>query len=142
MPLSSRSEARDAMYAVFQDAWAANAPVGAVALYEDAEGDPPSSGTWARTQIHHNNQPQSAFGDGGKRRYRNDGLFTIEVFTPVGDGLQTSDALVDALIRAFRQNTAANGAVLFRNARGREIGNDGGWHQTNIIVDFEYDMIE
>lgn len=142
MPISSRAQARDAMYQVFQNAWDANAPAGAIVLYEDTEGDPPASGTWARTQIHHNNQGQSAFGDGGKRRYNNTGLFTIEVFTPAGDSMQTSDALVDALIRAFRQNTAANGAVWFNNARGREIGNDGNWHQTNIIVDFEYDMIE
>lgn len=103
----------------------------------EGQNPPP---TWARVTVRHvdGNQPTLA-GPSGKRRYTKMGIVTIQLFTP-SDGLVSADSIADLLEAAFRGVDSPNG-VWFRNPRSNEVGVNGPWFQTNVIVDFEYDQV-
>ena len=72
-------------------------------------------------------------------RFRRFGIVTVQVFELSGDGLTSSDVLVDLALDAFEGEKTGLDRVEFRNARANEIGQDGPWFQTNVIAEFTYD---
>lgn len=117
-----------------------------VSIYDDTKQDIPTASTtplqtWARVQITHGPGSQTSLADSsGKTRYTKFGLLTIQVFTPVGDGLTNADTLVESLESGVRNVSTPNG-VWFKNVRSNEIGVDGPWFQTNVLAEFQYDQV-
>lgn len=143
------TQARDEITALFKAAWDAAPPSqGLTVLYDDVESDPPTSvaAAWARHSVRHNPvQPgQVTLGRGpdGRRRYRRSGLVLIQLFTPPGDGLSLSDQLATIARSAYQGVATTPGNVIFRAVSVSEVGKDvGGWFQTNVTAEFEYDEI-
>lgn len=145
MPISSITDARDLIIGVLDSAWsvsASNIPL----AFEDVKEDdiPPKNGTaWARIQVRHNSFFKATVGgEVGNRRFRRVGLVTIQIFTPVGEGLSQADSLAKIALDAFEGKSTGADSIEFRNARINEIGRDGSWFQTNVLVDFEYDEVK
>ncbi len=117
-----------------------------VVLWPDRPGQSPVSDSsspksWARVTIQHGLRRQSTLSGGaGNRRFTASGVVTIQLFSPASDGLQDQDTKAQALRNAFEGVSTPNG-VWFRNARSNEVGQDGAWHQTNVLADFEYDEV-
>ena len=97
--------------------------------------------------IQHNEFTQATLGGkpsqgGAGRRFRRNGVVTVQIFTPFGDGLTTSDPLVDLVIDALEGEETGSDRIEFKNVSANEVGHDGVWHQTNVTAEFEYDRVK
>lgn len=150
MAITSNEEARDAILDKFKAAWDANAATHADGVVPPVEWpnilppDPPLSAgnaPWARVVIKHNAGEQRSFGEPLSRRFARIGVVVVQVFVPAGErGLLTGDRLGKVALDAFEGEES--GDVWFKNVVQREIGVDGAWHQTNVIAEFEYDVVK
>lgn len=139
--------AMDEILGLFSTYWNAQTPavnsgsVPAVA-WPGVEFTPPVNAPWARITVKHNTSRQVTFGEPGQRRFLRPGLVTVQVFTPVsaGGGLSLVAKLGIIARDAFEGRGTATG-IWFRNARIQEVGDDGTWHQHNVVVEFEYDEV-
>ncbi len=147
MPISTISAARDEILLHFTTKWNAGTPPIPLLLYDDKHRDLPDDAPYARITIKHNVFPQVTIGatvaqGGNGVRFRRFGIVTIQVFELSGDGLTSSDILVDLALDAFEGEKTGLDRVEFRNARANEIGQDGPWFQTNVIAEFTYDRVK
>lgn len=97
---------------------------------------------WVRVQVRHNESEMSSFGEDGEGRFQAVGIATMQVFSPLDQsGLIIHDQLVNVCRRAFRGKRGYDEycGIVFRRARINEIGPDGRWFASNVLVDFEYD---
>ena len=164
--MATFNEANDEILTVFRDVWQPR-----VAIYENVEGTKPPDETvsWARPIVRHFTGNQDSLIGGlvrGKpptvtvalgvtakpvvpidrkkknvRRYRHDGLFTAQIFVPIGKGLMEGYELAKLVSDAFEGTDTPSG-VWFQNVRIREIGPDGEWFQINVLADFEYTEVK
>jgi hypothetical protein len=138
------AQARDEMLGVLKAALAAESSYSSVlVIWDDTEKSPPKDVkvTWLRALVKHaTGSPASLGGSDAKRKYKRTGDLIVQLFTPVGDGRSTADALVTIIMKAYEKGSTPNG-VWFRNVRFKEIGLSDGWTQTNIYADFEYDEL-
>lgn len=136
MSLSYRA-ARDEISDAFTDAWRLANPTFPI-VYEDAPAPSRSALPWARLTIRHNRGEQEAMANPlGNRLFFRDGVVTVQIFTPAGEGLTRSYDLAKVAADAF-EGRATPGGVWFRSVRIREIGPDGNWYQINVVADFQY----
>jgi hypothetical protein len=145
MPINNPFDARDEIVDHFTTIWNAQASPPPL-LYQDRRRDLPASGSYARITVNHNTAPQVTLGGktslgGSGERFRNFGIVTVQIFTDSDDGLTTSDVLVKVALDAFRGQKTGEDRVEFRNTRMNEIGQDGPWHQTNVLAEFDYDEV-
>ena len=146
MPIATIQEARDEILLHFTTAWNAQASPPTL-LYDDKTQDLPDDAPYARITVQHNVFNQATVGGktatgGGGQRFRRNGIVTVQIFTPFGDGLTTADPLVDLAVDAFEGENTGSDRVEFRNTRANEIGHDGVWHQVNVLAEFEYDRVK
>jgi hypothetical protein len=144
MPIASIATARDAILLHFTTAWNLATPPVPRLLYDDKARDLPDDAPYARITIQHTASVQATVGGkaSGGQRFRRFGLVTVQIFTLSGDGLTSADVLVDLALDAFEGENTGLDAIEFRNARANEVGQDGPWHQTNVIAEFNYDRVK
>lgn len=132
-------QARDEIMALFSAAWPDEYKV----LWQDKGGRPPDEqAPWARFTISHTAGGQATLSnDNGRKRFRRDGFLIVQIFTPVGDGLSSSDTLTKIVLDAY-EGKATPGGAWFRNVRVNEVGPDGDWYQVNVLADFTYDEVK
>lgn len=141
--------ARNTIQSLFWTAWQANAPAltgGSVPEVrwqgKEEPSLPPSDASWARVTVRHTGGQQATLGGPSLRRWRREGLITIQVFTPISDGEGLNLGLDLAKIAADAyEGQDGDGGIWFRNVRVSEIGPDGPWFQHNMLAAFEYDEL-
>lgn len=110
-------------------------------LYQDSTKAQPKAAAdgrcppWARAVMKHDNDSESTIGG---RRVCYTGEVTIQLFTPLGDGLSMSDVVSKTLVSALQDQSTMLGVTL-RRARAVEIGDDGPSYQVNVVAVFEYE---
>ena len=131
-------QARDQICAVFKAAWDPR-PV----VWDDVPSEKPTGvPVWARFTIKHALGQQASLANAsGVSRYRRQGLIIAQIFTPCGEGLSQAYTSAKVVTDAFEGTTTAGG-VWFRNVGPREVGPDGDWYQTNVLIEFEYDEVK
>lgn len=107
---------------------------------EDALVGPPADPLgralpWARAAVRHTFGAQETLAPVGSRRFESGGVFTLQFFSPSGDGHTLTDAVVAVVKTALRARFAS---IHFTNVRVAEIGADGPWFNTNVDADFRY----
>ena len=129
-------QANTEILTVFKTAWDTT---GWVAIYENVAGEIPDSEPWARVAVRHVTGQQATLTDRtGLTRYDREGTIAVQIFVPTGEGLTRSYQLSKIVADAYEgQATPSN--VWFRDVRINEIGPDGSWFQTNVLIDFMYD---
>ncbi len=143
MPLT-RTAARDQIAALVKTV--ADGLSDFVGIWDDTRTDIPDAQasplpSWARIIIRHGPGAQRGLADiSSVRRYTQNGILTIQLFTPSGDGLTLADTISEAFLTGV-SGVSTPGGVWFKNQRSVEVGNDGPWFQTNVIAEFEYDQI-
>ena len=148
MPITTRSAARDEILLHFTTAWNAGTPPIPLLFYDDKHRDLPPDAPYARITVKHSPVgPQVTVGatvarGGNGVRFRRFGVVTVQVFEISGAGLTNSDDLVDLALDAFEGEKTGLDRIEFRNAHAIEIGQDGPWHQTNVIAEFNYDRVK
>lgn len=146
MPISTIEEARDEILTHFRTAWNLQASPPLV-LYDDKHVDLPDDAPYARVTVQHSLSGQRTLGGkpslgGGGRRFGRIGIVTVQIFTLFGDGLTTSDPLVDLTLDIFEGESTGSDRIEFRDVHPTEIGQDGPHHQTNVLANFEYDRVK
>lgn len=132
-------QARDEINKQFTDAWKLANPTFPI-VYDDfgPVTVPKTALPWARLSMRHNRGEQETLAAPlGNRLFLRDGLVTVQVFAPSGEGLTRAYDLAKVAADAF-EGKATPGGVWFRSVRLREVGPDGNWFQVNIIADFQY----
>jgi hypothetical protein len=133
--------ARDEVLTLFKTAWDAGAPTVPLRYWDKKSAIPGTSNdAWADIQMQWTGGEQRGFGL-GTRRYNREGIVTVKIFTPFGDGLIQADSLTKIAADAFEGVDTPNG-VWFRRVRVNHVGQRGEWYQTNVLADFFYDEVK
>ena len=153
MVVANQKTARNEVMALFYAAWQANPTSLPVPLFWDnVDTDPPpapaatdkaEAAPWVRAQMRHNVGGQVTLADDqGRRRWRRSGIIIVEVYTPRNTGFdRLHDELIQIVKDAFEGKSTPS-EVIFSDVSPREIGPDGPWFQSNVLVAFEYDEIK
>lgn len=143
MVYPSITAARDAILGHFKDGWtAAYAPGPApYAAYQDTNAvTPKDDESWVRLTLQHKLGVQKTFNTIGNRRFTRKATLDVEVFTPQGDGLATSDVMVNTVATIFEgANVGGSDGVIFRQVTPIEEGPNGVWYCVHVLVALEYD---
>lgn len=134
-------QAIDDIFTMFKTAWDTT---GYIVIYENTTpSEKPSIGTpYAKVFIRHTGGFQATLTGGiGTARYARLGVMTVQIFTPLGEGLSEGASLAKVLADAY-EGAASPRAVWFRNVRLMEVGPTAEWFQHNFLVDFEYDEVK
>jgi len=135
------AQARDEMFTLVRTAWVANSGGVPLRFWDTKDVIPgPSNSSWADLRAQWTIGNQNGFGL-SLRKYTREGILTLRVFTPFGDGLTENDSLTQVALNALEGVDTANG-VWFRRVRVNHIGQDGEWFQTNILADFFYEEVK
>lgn len=97
----------------------------------------PSEDAWVQFVIRHASGRQASLGGVGGRDFERQGTAIAAIFAPIGKGLSESYDLAKTVADAYEGVHSPNG-VWFRNVRIQEIGRDGEFHQTQVLIEFEY----
>lgn len=132
-------EAVDDIQKMLTDAWEST---GYPLYYEslDAKRDHENDNPFAISTIRHYSGRQRTLGVTDVVYSRGGSLY-VQIFAPTGNGLQESYQLAKVVTDAFEGNSSPNG-VWFRAVRINEVGKDGAFFQTNVIVNFAYDEVK
>ena len=142
-------QARDEIHTLFKTAWDAGVETtGKTVLYCDSKLVVPKTNdannnpnTWARITVQHVLGYQASLSNrSGVKKFRREGIVTVQVFTPLGTGLSIADKVYTIVKNAF-EGKHSPGNVWFRDVRVNEVGSSGNWFQGNVLADFEYDEI-
>lgn len=151
MPYNDLVTPRDDIQTVIKAAWDTLGPPVPQLLYQDvvldSDGDgkelPPDDESWGRVFVQNAASTQVTFGEVGNRRFRRFGTIIVQIFTPFGDGLTTSYAIVKVVVDSMEGKTAGGADnVRFRDVSFSEVGRDGPWFQANVTAAFEYDEVK
>ncbi len=113
------------------------------AIYDDTGKTVPKNVTtkWVRISVRHRNGTRSSLGRAdGKGKHTQSGFIFVEIFTPREDGLVDSDVISAAFAEDFRNS--ADGDIWYADVSEVEVGEDGNWFRTDVIAEFEYDLIQ
>tara|TARA_R110000772_G_scaffold30806_10_gene76524 strand:+ start:10083 stop:10499 length:417 start_codon:yes stop_codon:yes gene_type:complete len=128
-------QANDEILTMFKAAWD---PTGHEAFYDavrkQREAD---NSAWAVVTLNHIFAQQDSLGGIGGRSFKREGTLIITLNTPSTSGLSEAYTLGKVLVDAY-EGISSPGGVWFRNVRINELGRDGAFNQTNVLVDFEY----
>lgn len=150
MPFANIGAARDTILGWFNTQWADAFPVETppistapfVAYPDVLPPTPLDNESWVRLQWQTKLGFQATINSPGNRRFRTKGTLVVEIRTPKGDGLTTSDALVNIVQGIFEgQQVPGEDAVIFREVTPTEPGTDGAWFLVRVLVNFEYDRM-
>lgn len=132
------SEAVDEMLAIFKTVWD---DTGYTAIYTDVAGSKPTvQEPWARVTVKHAIGGQASLSDDtGKKVFTQLGTIFIQIFAPQGAGQVQARDLAQLLLVAYSKRKNGVGSVWYRNQRMKEIGSDGAFDNTNVLIDFTYD---
>jgi len=134
--MTSKNEAKEAMYLQFQTAWNTT---GFPSTFENDEFTPPDNSPWARLSVRHTASTQDTLGKVGNRKFARLGSTFIQIYTEPNTGTKQSDALVKLIKDAFEGVSLAGTTVRFNDVIDRETGSDGKWYQVVVEAMFEYD---
>lgn len=92
---------------------------------------------WATVVVRHAAGQQDTLGGVGNRQFLRLGTVVVTINTPSSSGLSEGYNLAKVVADAYEGVSSPNG-VWFRNVRINELGREGTFFQTNVVVDFEY----
>lgn len=132
-------QAVDDMQAMVLAAWT---PTGHPIFWEAVEAERQTDDeAWAISTIRHIGGSQENLGGVGFRSFSRSGQIFVQIFTRIGKGLQESYQLAKVIADGFEGKSSDNG-IWFRNIRINEVGKDGTFTQTNVIIEFQYNEVK
>lgn len=139
----TRAQAIDEMLALAKTAWETTANQTGTRLKYTNVGSssvpPTGQDAWARIALRHVTSGQvSLAGVDGTRIFTRNGVLTVQVFEPSGFGTAKTVDIPEIMKNAYEGKTTAGG-VVFSEATINEVGQDGDFFQTNVVVAFKYD---
>jgi hypothetical protein len=109
---------------------------------KESNEPPLASSAWFRWSMLHTGGEQASLScEGGKRRWRRDGLIIVQCFAPLDKGGLTLAQRMAESVRDAYQGSSTPSGVWFRNATTQEVGIDKAWYQVNAVIQFTYDEV-
>ncbi len=114
-----------------------------IVIYDNKEKPPQDSGkSWLRVAIRPNLGEQETLGKSGNRRFLKHGILFIQIFTPLGKGLELADYLSDNILDFLEGGETVTHKIPFNEVSPpNDLGNEGTWNQVNIKANFFYENI-
>ncbi len=141
--MTTATVARDAVLGTVNTAWLASGTTSSIAIQFDnvaadlvLEDDDGNALPWARATTRTISSIQETLGGVGSRKHITEGILTVQLFTPSGDGHALEDLIVEVLKVALRNVRV--GDLWFRDVVPKEIGTDGPWFNTNLVANYRY----
>lgn len=137
MSTITASEANDIMLSTVQELFGEQYTI----LYENKGGVIPTAedSIWMKPFVRHSGSRQTSLADHlGKARYDVWGVLFIQLFFPLGKGLETPYNVSEELAQLLRKYKSQ---VWFRNVKWEEIGPDGKFYQFKLTAQFEYTQV-
>lgn len=129
------AQANDEILVLLKAVWD---PTGYKLFYEDIRDEKDTDlSPWASVIVRHAAGKQDTLGGTGNRSFLRLGVCIITINTPSGSGLSEAYPLAKVVSDAYEGVSSPNG-VWFRNVRINELGRNGTFYQTNVLIDFEY----
>lgn len=139
--MTTVSQAREAIYQAFVDAWdPPGGPLKSAYTFDNEQFDPPTSAAWVRLTVRHNDSDQTTLGRQGNRKFGRPGSVLVQVFLPTDTGRASADSLADDARDIFEGTSLAGTTVRFYGATVREAGKDGKWDLTIVEAPFDYEQ--
>ena len=138
--VSSRADFRDRILTPLKAV--VDAQSGLYAIYDDTAKRVPEDGSvkWVRISIKHGNGSRSSLGrKDGSGKHTISGVVFIEVYTPRENGLQASDIISAAFADSLRNFSDSD--IWIGDVSENEMGEDGNWFRSDVVVEFSYDLI-
>lgn len=132
--MTSTQTARETIYQAFVDGWGATPAY----TFANEHFEPPADASWVRLTVLHQTASQETLGEVGFRRFRRQGIISLQIFVPINDGLRDIDALMQTA-RAIFEGRTLTGPIWCTDANAFEAGPSDGWYQFNIDIDFAYE---
>tara|TARA_R110000851_G_scaffold120002_1_gene248081 strand:- start:23423 stop:23872 length:450 start_codon:yes stop_codon:yes gene_type:complete len=145
--MTSTSEAVDALFGAVVTAWGLSASATGLPLeYADVKADPAGESVdgnnrtlgYGRVTLNHTAGLQGTMGNVGNRQFSSNGIFTIQIFTPAGDGYTLGRAIGSDMITALRALRSPNGVSLNNISPPLESGITGAYSMILITADVSY----
>lgn len=143
--ITSMSQADEEMAELFRQAWEVSA--GYVCEWPNhKERDHTADETWARWNIDYVGGGQETMAPKTKRKFSKNGLIYINVFTPLGKGLELARDASEIAVAAY-EGEKTPGDVWFRNVRieseghGHGSGKNKSWWTTLVVAEFTYEYL-
>lgn len=145
--IADQLQAREEINEMLAAAWGAfNWGAAAPAIHwegREKPSPPPPDQPYVAIFIKHLQGLQASLTDDlSRKRWRREGLITVQCFGSLASGRGLEDAVQMGIIagRAYEGKQSAN-CIWFRDVVSKEIGPTGGWYQVNVTVQFEYDEV-
>jgi len=133
--MTSVQVARETIYQAFVTGWGATTQI----TFANESFTPPVDASWVRLAVLHQTGNQETLGEVGNRRFRREGIISLQIFTPEGNtGLRAMDALVGTASPIFEGRTLT-GPIWCTDANAYEVGISDGYYQFNIDINFAYE---
>jgi hypothetical protein len=105
---------------------------------------PPQDAEWLRVSLRHGDSGQASLScEHGKRRWRREGVLSVQCFAPLeAGGLKRAMELACAFRDAIQASKGTASGVWFRGPDAREIGPDRNWFNANASARCTYDEVK
>ena len=113
---STYAELRDAISGLVLPVWN-TATSSAPLLFDNLDEDRPDGSTWGRLTIRHTGGSRASLG-GATARFRRTGVVFVQIFVSKNSGMETADAIGEALVEAI-EDAGQIGNVWFRDVAMR-----------------------
>ena len=137
-------QAKNDILDVFRTGWLSNSESENIIVFyrlEDEKEDLKSADkSWARVTIKHYDlgaKNQSLSSSNGTKKYNRDGFIQVDIFTPLGSGIELESNLAQIVLNSFEGKSSENG-VWFLNARILEDGISSSWSKMIVKINFKY----
>lgn len=132
-------EAKDEVLAFFKEGWDTTS---LAVVYEQVPADEPldKNSPYAQIFFRLGYGRQSGFGD-GQKTYERNGSIQCEIRTPAGKGLSDSLPLVKVVVDSF-EGKHTPGGVWFRTIDIQNLGQDGLFYVTSVMIYFKFNEVK
>lgn len=135
--MTTTQEARETIYQTFaSEIGLASSRV----TFANEDYAPPVGQSWVRLTVLHQTGNQETLQEVGLRRFRREGIISVQIFVPIDIGLRDADDLL-AVARNIFEGRTLSGPIWCTDANASEIGPSDGWYQFNIDTNFAYEEV-
>lgn len=112
----------------------------------EKDSKPDASKIWLRVSRQTVTNPQTAiqnnFRGQSARKYTNNGLLFIQIFSPKTNGVFPKvEKLAEMFVKEVFRGKSTEHCIVFRNARFNELPPENDWYRLNVVTEYEYDEI-
>ena len=111
---------------------------------ENSSFEPPRNEPWARVTLRFLDGRQASIGGVGIRRFNRTGIMSVQIFVPIGSAMKSQADLAQVIVDGFEGKRITGTSICITAVTPRSIGPDpeGPWYQTNVDVEFTYEVIK